>query len=99
MESTDGYYYVSGTSWSTDINVYGNYGESDIWVVKLDQNGNIDWQKCFGGSGRDEDGSFIELSNGGFLLAGQTWSDDNMVSGNHSVLSSDFWIVRSELPD
>jgi secreted PhoX family phosphatase len=45
----EGYLFVSNTE-STDGDVSGNHGSVDAWVVKLDADGNIQWQKCFGGT-------------------------------------------------
>jgi len=47
-------------------------GGSDIWILKIDSKGNIDWQKTYGG-GRDEEGSFIQNTHdGGYIVAGST---------------------------
>src|ERR1700752_483835 len=50
VPTTDGGYITIGDSRSNDIDVSGQHGISDIWVVKTDVTGNIQWQKCFGGS-------------------------------------------------
>ena len=43
-------YLLVGSTYSNDIDVSGNHGESDMWVIKIDTIGNINWQKCIGGS-------------------------------------------------
>lgn len=43
---------ILGNTWSTDGDVSGNhslYDNPDIWVVKLDSTGNLEWEHCFGG--------------------------------------------------
>ena len=52
QRTTDGGYIVGGISPSNDGDVSGNHGGlgGDYWVVKLDSSGNIQWQKCLGGS-------------------------------------------------
>src|SRR5438552_1972453 len=53
----------------------------------------IQWQKCLGGSSDDRSYSFIRASDGGFVIAGWTSSNDGDVSGNHGGLA-DAWIVK-----
>ena len=45
-------------------------GGSDIWVLKLDSQGNLLWQKTYGGSGDDDASSVIQTSDGGYMVAG-----------------------------
>ncbi len=67
-------------------------GDFDAWLVKLDSTGAIQWQQCYGGSLNDNIYSIIELSNGDYLCAGNTTSDDGQVTGNHG--SIDFCVLR-----
>src|SRR5690348_15196328 len=48
--TTDAGYIVAGSSYSNDGNVTNNHGVWDFWVVKIDNSGSIQWQKCLGGS-------------------------------------------------
>jgi uncharacterized delta-60 repeat protein len=92
QQTSDGGYIVAGKSSSIDGDVTGNHGDSDFWVVKLDTNGHIDWQSCLGGSGTDEAHSIQQTSDGGYIVAGFSNSNDGNVSGNHG--DSDFWVVK-----
>ncbi|MBK7870685.1 MAG: hypothetical protein IPJ74_08375 [Saprospiraceae bacterium] len=49
-------------------------GVSDIWVIKLDENGDLEWDKTFGGHAADVGAAITELSDGGLAVLGQTWS-------------------------
>ena len=56
----------------------------------------IEWQKCLGGS-RDEDNdpllqTIIQTKDGGYIIAGQTNSNDGDVSGYHG--GYDAWVVK-----
>jgi hypothetical protein len=44
----------------------------DIYVVKLDANGNLQWTKTIGGKKWDEGHSLIQTSDGGYAIAGYT---------------------------
>src|SRR5688500_13825170 len=52
-QTTDGGYIVAGGSHSNDGDVSGNHGLDDAWIVKLAATGNIQWQRCLGGSNDD----------------------------------------------
>lgn len=94
-KTTDNGFIVIGSSESTNGDVGGNNGSNgtqDIWVVKLDEEGNIDWEKNSGGS-EDEFGRSIEQTfDGGFILTGATESNDGDVGSNNG--SRDFWVVK-----
>jgi hypothetical protein len=47
----------------------------DFWIIKLDSEGDIEWQKTYGGTySFDEANSIQQTSNGGYIVAGETWS-------------------------
>ncbi|MFL5729313.1 MAG: gliding motility-associated C-terminal domain-containing protein [Cytophagaceae bacterium] len=95
--TSDGGYIVAGTATSNDGQVSGNHGNADYWVVKLDGTGNIQWQKSLGGSEADQASSIQQTSDGGYVVAGYSQSNDGDVTGNHSPAGTffrDFWIVK-----
>jgi hypothetical protein len=51
--TTDGGYIVAGQNTSNDCQVSGNHGGTDLWVVKVINAGNLQWQKCLGGNDND----------------------------------------------
>jgi len=63
-----------------------------VFVLKLDEDGNLLWQKTLGGSDNDYGESVDTTSDGGYIVAGYTQSNDEDVSGNHGVW--DVWIVK-----
>jgi len=92
-QTSDGGYIVVGATASNDGDVFGNHGQDDIWIVKLSSLGNIEWQKCIGGTGTDAPGySIKELADGGFVLVGSTFSNDGDVTGNHG--GDDVWVLK-----
>jgi len=89
-QTTDGGYIVAGYTYSNDGDVSGNHGGADYWIVKLNKAGNIQWQKCLGGSDDEYAQSIQQTSDGGYIVAGQTDSGD--VFGNLGF--EDSWIVK-----
>ena len=55
---------------------YGN-GKSDIFLVKTDIEGNLQWQSTLGGQGDDVAKSIIQTADGGFLIAGTIQFENN----------------------
>ena len=95
LQTSDGGYIVAGTSESNDGDVTGHHGNDstgDYWVVKLDNTGTIQWQKSLGGTVGDTASSIQKCSDGGYIVAGYTYSNDSDVTGNHG--SSDYWVVK-----
>ena len=92
QQTNDGGFIIAGETMSDDGDVSGNHGDVDAWVVKLNPKGDIEWQKCLGGSENDVARSIHQMSDGGYIVAGSTSSNDGDVSGNHG--KSDAWIVK-----
>jgi len=103
IELNDGYLLTSFTT-SNDGDITGYHGipgdinSGDIWIVKIDKNGNLLWQKCFGGSGFENAWSIEKTENNGFLILGSTNSYNGDVNTIHCQQSpycnSDVWIVK-----
>ncbi|MEP7265573.1 MAG: T9SS type A sorting domain-containing protein [Bacteroidota bacterium] len=97
-QTSDGGYIVAGFTASTDGDVTFNHGGtinlSDYWLVKLDASGNIQWQKTFGGSKDDIAYSVTQTTDGGYVIAGISESNDGDASGNHGL--HDYWIVKTD---
>lgn len=92
QQTSDGGYIFTGWSNSIDGDLTGNYGFEDVWVVKLDSIGNIQWQQSYGGSGSDQSYDIQQTIDGGFILAGISSSNDNDVSSNFGCF--DYWILK-----
>jgi Secretion system C-terminal sorting domain len=90
--TSDGGFLASGHSSSSNGDLTSNYGADDIWLIKADSVGNIQWQKSFGGSGQDWSIDTRQTANGEYLISGRTGSSDNDVSFNHG--GNDAWAAR-----
>lgn len=90
--TSDSGFIVAGRSASSDGDLTTNRGGFDMWIVKLSQSGAMQWQKSVGGSNDENAASVIQLSNGDYAVAGDTYSANGDVTGNHG--GEDYWIVR-----
>jgi hypothetical protein len=84
------------TTESYDISFYGkaysNYGEGDYWIVKLDKNGAVQWEKNFGGS-EDDHIRTMALTDSGYIIGGESRSQ---TSGNKRAKleeGTDLWLL------
>jgi len=76
-----------------DVIVAGHYGaddplgtRGDVWILRLDSNGNVKWQKTYGGSYRDGAYAVAIAENGDIIVAGET---ESFGAGDR-----DFWVLR-----
>lgn len=99
IQTSDGGYLAgsygapSGTG-TINCNVQSPYNSEAI-VTKIDTNGAIEWNQCYGGSGSDGVITFIEL-NDGYLIAGWGGSNDGDLedSGWHGF--NDVWLIKTD---
>ncbi len=92
FQTEDTGYIVVGETLSVDGDVTNSHGRGDSWIVKLNVNGKIEWEKSLGGSYTDYIFDLLQVGDGDFILVGQTESNNGDVFGNHG--SYDNWIVK-----
>ncbi|MBL7962709.1 MAG: T9SS type A sorting domain-containing protein [Flavobacteriales bacterium] len=92
--SNDGGVVVVGTTTGNGGDVMGHHGEFDMWVVKLDSTGQLQWQLPLGGSMFEEAFAITSTQDGGFAVAGYTDSNDGDVTGGQG--GKDYWVVKLE---
>jgi len=78
--TSDGGYIIAGQTFSFGA------GGGDLLVMKLDSNGNIQWQKTYGGPGRDWAYDVEETQDGGYIVGGGT--------GSFGAGGWDMWILK-----
>lgn len=69
-------------------------GSDDYWLLKLKQNGKIEWDKTIGGILDDNFKSVIQTSDGGYALIGESNSYTSVEKDEDSRGSTDYWIVK-----
>lgn len=81
LTSDDGYIIV-GEMW------YITGGQGDLWLIKTDSLGGVQWMRIYGGRLWDVGYSIQETSDGGYITVGKTHS--------FSKGDADLWIVRTD---
>jgi len=80
IQTSDGGYALAGDTRSKGA------GKDDLWLLRLDKQGNKLWDRTYGGSGFDRAYSLIQTSDGGYAVAGCT--------GSKGAGKDDFWLLR-----
>lgn len=80
QETSVGGYIVAGYTSSFGV------GNNDIWILKLEDDGQISWQKTFGGNGVDQAYAVQETSDGGYVITGYT--------NSFGAGSNDIWVLK-----
>jgi hypothetical protein len=81
QQTNDGGYIFAGHTYSFSAK------SQDVWLVKSDSAGEILWMKTYGGE-QDDNSSFVQQTkDGGFIIAGRTYS--------YSAGKSDIWLVKT----
>lgn len=83
ISTEDGGFALAGYTHS-----FAEHGSWDAWLVKVDADGEVEWQGIYGGEGSDEFNSIVTTSDGGYAMAGTTRS-----FGEGGL---DFYIVKTD---
>jgi hypothetical protein len=82
QQTSDGGYTLAGVTYS-----YGA-GQGDAWLIETDSNGNQRWNQTFGGKSDDVVSSFQQTKDGGYILAGSTYS--------YGAGHADAWLIKTD---
>ena len=92
VQADDGGFVLAGASESDDFDVTDPKGSYDFWVLKVSNQGELLWQRSFGGTGIDKAYGIAKTLDGAYVVAGNTFSADTDISKNNG--ESDVWLIK-----
>jgi hypothetical protein len=92
VQTSDGGFVIAGGSDSEDTDITANIGTYDFWVVRIAPNGDLVWERSYGGTEIDEAKAIIPSEDGNFVIAGTTRSSNVMVGNNNGA--ADVWLIK-----
>lgn len=92
LQTPDSGFVLVGDTYSKDGDVTGNHGGLDAWIIRLDKDGSLLWQKCLGGSKRESFSKVVQDTKGNFIAIGSAESGNGDVIGHRG--KADIWIVK-----
>lgn len=93
LATADGGFILAGTSDAAGGDVTLNQGLTDCWIVKTDSDGNIEWQRTYGGTATETADAITATADGGYVVGASTSSSDgDIATAPHAF--SDFWIFK-----
>lgn len=92
VATQEGGFAIIGTSFSNQSGDKKdhNMGGSDVWMLRLDENGNELWQKTFGTKSNDEASAIVQSTDQGFFVAGSFVS----APGSRAFGSKDVFVSK-----
>ncbi|WP_055436358.1 hypothetical protein [Lacinutrix algicola] len=93
VSTNDGGYAVIGFTQSVDGDITDKQNEVfNFWVLKFDEENEVQWNKTYGGTGDDKGQDIIQTIDGGYAVLGSTFSNDGDVSSNNG--QNDYWLAK-----
>ncbi len=90
--ASDGGYLIAGSTGSASGDITSNAGLYDAWILKLDTDGNLEWQKTHGSIGYEYAYKIQETSDGGYVIFGESRTNAKMPDGVGA--SYDMWVLK-----
>ncbi|MEM9821551.1 MAG: hypothetical protein AAF985_10785, partial [Bacteroidota bacterium] len=93
--TNDGGYVLYGQSNSTDGDVGNTMGGFDLWLLKIDANGQIEWSQTYGGRADERASKILLRPDGQFYLLANSFSSD--FPGVAAHRGADAWLLRIDV--
>ena len=84
---------IAGDTRSSNLDVSQNNGAADLWLIKIAPNGDLIWEKTYGGSGFDVARSIEKTDDNGYLISGSSRSSNGDLTTNQG--QNDAWVIKT----
>jgi gliding motility-associated-like protein len=96
LADSQGSFILVGYTMSTNGDIthkIGGANNQDVWMLKLDSNGDVQWQKTFGGTDHDI-GYTLEATYNGFVVCATSQSTNGQITNNKG--QKDVWLYKTD---
>jgi len=93
LQVEDGYI-LAGNTFSRDGDLIYSNGQSDAWILKINNTGDIQWSQVYGGIANDEVNSIAPTYDGGFVATGKKGTIDLNAAGIQPDYDEDLWVFK-----
>lgn len=93
-KTTDNNFILLAACRSIDGDIINNKGEFDVWLLKINDSGNILWQRTYGGSNFDWPTDVKQTADGGYIVSAYSNSNDKDITSNYG--DYDAWIIKTD---
>lgn len=98
-QTSDGGYIITGMTGSNNGDVSGSHSVgfySDVWVIKVNSVGTMEWQKCYGGTLDERALNIKQTPDGGYIFAAWSTSPNGDITDHHTgtQYDNDYWVVK-----
>ena len=90
----DDQFVIAGHTFSVDTDISGNHGNSDFWLIKINADGQLTWEKTLGGSEFDAARAVKPCAEGGYMICGNSRSNDMDLQQNAG--ENDIWVAKTD---
>ena len=92
----DGNFLIAGDTRSSDQDVSQNYGNADMWLIKISPSGNLIWEKSYGGEQFESAKDIVPMGDGTYLITGSSRSSNGDATSNQGQNDAWFILVDSD---
>lgn len=97
IQTNNGGFLVGGRATSTGGDVVGSHGGGEAWLVEINEQAELQWQRPMGGSSDEQWMNLRPTNDGGVVAIGRTYSNDGDILMNHG--DWDVWVCHMDAED
>jgi gliding motility-associated-like protein len=91
IETPDGGFLVTASTYGNDGNKSESFGNTDAWILKLDAQGSLLWEKSYGTTAEDRSNAIYRTPQGTYMIGGRRNPETDVIT---FFYPGDFWVFE-----